>query len=131
MTRSTGPHPRPTVIVAEGDRDLREMLGAALRRAGYQPDLHPDGTSALAAAAKQPPAIYLLDVELTGMSGIEACQIIKNSNHLRRPVVLTGTQLPLALTREANAAGADEMLVKPYRLNDLDDALDRAVAGAY
>lgn len=119
---------RNSVIVVERDVDLREMLGAALSRAGYQADLHPDALAALAAAVDRPPALYLFDVELPGMSGIEACRTVKRSASLRRPVLLTGAGFSATQAWYARDAGADALLSKPFTLTELRDAVARALS---
>lgn len=117
---------RRGVIVAEPDSDLREVLAAALRREGFDAELHSEAVTALEAGARRPPALFLFDVELPDLSGIQACRAVKQSQ-FSRPVLLTGAGRPATMAAEARAAGADELLSKPFTLAELAAAIRRAL----
>lgn len=112
-----------TVIVAEDDPDIRDMLGAALRRAGYEAALHADAEAALQTAAHRAPGLYLFDIGLPGMSGIHACRTVKQSPALCRPVLLLTARLDAGRLQQARDAGADAVLPKPFTLTQLADCV--------
>lgn len=122
----TGAGERGVVIVAEPDRDLRALLGAALGREGFDTELHSDAASALEAGGRRPPALYLFDIELPDLSGIEACRVVKQSAFCR-PVLITDAGRPANAAAQARAAGADALLSKPFTLAELAAAIRRAV----
>ena len=59
------------VLVVEDNDDGREMLCAALRRAGHHVDEAADGPAALETAAAHPPDVAVIDIGLPGMDGYE------------------------------------------------------------
>jgi two-component system alkaline phosphatase synthesis response regulator PhoP len=63
--------PLTTVLVAEDEADIRELLVDILADAGYEVICVDDGTKALNAARSQRPDIVLLDVMMPGMDGFQ------------------------------------------------------------
>ena len=64
-----------TILVAEDDRDIAELIGRYLQKAGWTAHVTPSGDDALAYARQQPVDLAILDVMLPGMSGLELCRV--------------------------------------------------------
>jgi EAL domain-containing protein (putative c-di-GMP-specific phosphodiesterase class I)/DNA-binding response OmpR family regulator len=109
-----------TVLVVEDDADLRSLLLLALGRAGLDATEAENGADALRIIEAQPIGVVVCDLGLPGMSGLDIVRALRS-----RPETST---LPFLLMTgsgdgdtvlEALAAGADDFLAKPVRLEEL------------
>jgi two-component system, response regulator PdtaR len=111
------------VLVAEDDPIVAAGLAERLRAIGHEP-VGPvgDGEQAIATAQAEEPDVYLFDIGLPMLDGIEAARRLAEAG-LRRPtVVVTGAGSREAVERTV-AAGADAYLAKPVDTEELDAAI--------
>jgi DNA-binding response OmpR family regulator len=66
-----------TVLVVDDDRQVRVMLGYALRQHGLQPEEASSGEEALEILKRREPDVVLLDVLMPGLNGLETCERIR------------------------------------------------------
>jgi diguanylate cyclase (GGDEF)-like protein len=108
--------PKPTlrVLVADDDRLLRDIAAATLAGAGYVVESAASGDEAVAACAREMPDIVLLDVEMPGGDGYQACTNIRTlPGGFDVPIVMvTGLDDPASI-HLAYDAGATDFVVKP------------------
>ena len=110
-----------TVVIAEDDRDIRELVELILQEDGYTTVPVSDGLGALTACRASRPAVVLLDVSMPGeLTGLEVCRRIRADEDLGGVRVMLLT----ARAREEDvsagyAAGADDYLVKPFTPREL------------
>ena len=106
----------PTVLVAEDDRDIRELLDILLVDSGYQPLLARDGQEALDLSREHVVHLALLDVAMPGgISGIEVTRRLRAQPATRAlPVLLLSALAQERDVAAGMAAGADEYLIKPF-----------------
>ena len=117
---------QPDVLVVEDDRELNEMVGAYASLAGftYRPAL--SGSSALAEARRQPPAVILLDLMLPDISGFDVCRQVKRDEQTHDVPVVLLTALDGAESRQrGRECGAAEYLTKPFDPDVLLQTLTR------
>jgi diguanylate cyclase (GGDEF)-like protein len=102
------------VLVADDDRLLRDIAAATLEDAGFAVTLAGNGDEALAACVQQMPDLVLLDVEMPGADGYQACSNIRSlPGGLDVPIVMvTGLDDPRSIDL-AYDAGATDFVVKP------------------
>ena len=102
------------VLVADDDAILREIAGAMLRDAGFSVQTVASGDAAVAACALRLPDIVLLDVEMAGGNGYQACANIRSlPGGADLPIVMvTGCDDTPSIDR-AYEAGATDFVVKP------------------
>jgi len=102
------------LLVVDDDEDNRNMLSRRLQREGFLVGVANDGPEALAAVARQPFDLILLDIEMPGMNGFEVLRTLR----LTRPA----TQLPIIIATargdrkdivEALSLGANDYVTKP------------------
>jgi CheY-like chemotaxis protein len=114
-----------TVLVADDERGLREMMRLVLEHEGYAVLEAADGAEALRVVEARPDIdAVLLDVQMPVLNGLDAYVRLR-SLHPQLPVMLgTGYvgDAELAALREA---GADELLTKPYDIRELLERLGR------
>jgi two-component system response regulator MtrA len=110
-----------TVVIAEDDRDIRELVELILQEDGYTTVPVSDGLGALTACRATHPDVVLLDVSMPGeLTGLEVCRRIRADEDLGgvRVMLLTAR----AREEDVNAgyaAGADDYLVKPFTPREL------------
>ena len=116
------------VLVAEDDPLIARGLVERLRSLGHEP-IGParDGEEAIAMASDDPPDLYLFDIEMPNVDGLEAATQLAASG-LRRPVVVvTGVDDP-GLIERSIASGVSAYLTKPVDARELHAAIDLAAA---
>jgi DNA-binding response OmpR family regulator len=110
-----------TVVIAEDDRDIRELVELILEEDGYTTVPVSDGLGALDACRAKSPDVVLLDVSMPGeLTGLEVCRRIRADENLGgvRVMLLTARAREQDLNA-GYAAGADDYLVKPFNPSEL------------
>jgi two-component system cell cycle response regulator DivK len=105
----------PLVLLAEDDRDSREMYVVALELSGFRTAQADSGPQALDRIADLAPDIVVTDLHLPGLDGYELCARLKQNPRTRAiPIVaLTGSALSDDVER-AQRAGCARVLIKPF-----------------
>jgi CheY-like chemotaxis protein len=116
----------PLVLCADDEEDILALVALRLRRLGYEVITAVDGPSALALAQERAPDIVVLDVMMPRMTGLEVVDALRADPRLAGlKVILLSARAREADRERGLAAGADAYLVKPFRFEDLDDAVVR------
>ncbi|HEX8080879.1 MAG TPA: response regulator [Jatrophihabitans sp.] len=121
MTNEPMPEKRlPVALIAEDDRDIRELVKAKLSAAGYQVIAYSNGPEALAATHQHRPDVALLDVMMPGISGIEILTRLQKDPGTRTiPVILLTAKSQEFDINSGFAVGAADYIVKPFSPRDL------------
>ncbi|WP_299025306.1 response regulator [uncultured Thermanaerothrix sp.] len=108
------------ILVAEDERDIRELIAFTLRFAGYEVTTVSNGEEAVQVAAQIRPALILMDVRMPRMDGYQACQTLKANPDLKHiPVVFLSAKGQESEIQAGLAAGATEYLLKPFAPDEL------------
>jgi two-component system cell cycle response regulator DivK len=107
-----------TVLVADDNDVAQRLCKRVLEKAGYTVLLASDGLEAVEVALSKNPAMILMDVAMPGIDGIEAMRRIKAAKP-SQPIVIASAHSMASDTERFLAAGADDVLSKPFRLADL------------
>jgi len=111
-----------TVIVIDDDVGLREALGSLLRSVGLQANLHGSVSEFLEAGRPDGPSCLVLDVRLPGQGGLDFQRELTNGGvHL--PIIFITGHGDIPMSVQAMKGGAIEFLTKPFRDQDLLDAI--------
>ena len=103
------------ILVVDDDWMNRELLEAYLTMGGYEVKMANSGETALAMIEAELPALVLLDIRMTGMSGFEVCMQLKNGERTKNIPVLMVSALESEEDRmQATQMGADGFIAKPY-----------------
>ncbi|HEY8800987.1 MAG TPA: EAL domain-containing protein [Candidatus Limnocylindrales bacterium] len=115
----TDPRPAP-ILVVDNDDGNRDLVAFALRRAGFEVLEAPNGQAALDVIQTTAVGLIVLHMRMPGMSGTEVVQALRSrSETATLPILLmTGSGDEDSLIRGL-AAGADDFLPKPVRLDEL------------
>lgn len=120
----TDPRPanadRRVVLLAEDDRDIRELVTRKLQSAGFGVIAVADGTSALAEISRQAPDVALLDVMMPGLSGLDIVSELQRSAQTASiPVILMSAKSQEFDVESGIALGAADYIVKPFSPREL------------
>ena len=106
------------VLIADDDQAVRDSLERTLRFEGYNVEIAGDGVDALARAADTPPDLFVLDVTMPLMGGLDACRQLRAAGD-RTPVLMLTARDGISDRVAGLDAGADDYLVKPFALQEL------------
>ncbi|MEQ9569598.1 MAG: response regulator [Longimicrobiales bacterium] len=121
------------ILIVDDERGLRRAMASFLRRCGYETREADDGRQAVQRLRAETVDLVLCDLCMPEMDGIEVILVLRK-DWPRVPVVVMsgGGQLVDRdlLLDSARTLGAHEVLAKPFGLDDLEAAVERALARA-
>jgi FixJ family two-component response regulator len=111
-----------TVIVIDDDLEIREALSSLIRSVGFQAKLLASVDEFLKSGRPEGPSCLVLDVRLPGQSGFDLQRELA-SMHIRLPIIFITGHGDIPMSVRAMKGGAIEFLTKPFREQDLLDAI--------
>jgi FixJ family two-component response regulator len=114
------------VSIVDDDASMREALSSLLRSVGWQVRAFASAAEFLAAARPALPACLVLDVSLPGESGLELQRTL-NAQGDPTPIIFMTGQGDIPMSVRAMKAGAVEFLAKPFREQELLEAIELAL----
>ncbi|HSY57231.1 MAG TPA: response regulator transcription factor [Bradyrhizobium sp.] len=120
------PDAQSTVFVVDDDRPLREALRGLLRSVGLRAEVFASAADFLKLKLPDTPACLVLDVRLPGVSGLDFQAELTKAD-IRIPIIFITGHGDIPMTVRAMKAGAVEFLTKPFRDQDLLDAVQIAL----
>jgi FixJ family two-component response regulator len=117
----------PTVIVIDDDPAIRESIGSLVRSVGLQTKLSGSVDEFLKAGRPEGPACLVLDVRLPGRSGLDFQRELASAN-IHLPIIFITGYGDIPMSVSAIKGGAIEFLTKPFRDQDLLDAIQLGLA---
>ena len=121
--------PAPLIAVVDDDMSLREALAGLLGAYGYRIDAYASGHDLLASPKLGRYALFILDVQMPGIDGLELQVEIVETGVTAPIIFLTSAQDP-EVRRRALAMGAHAFLGKPFQGVELLAQLDGALGAA-
>ena len=115
----------PLILVAEDEDSNFELVRIVLSKS-YRLLRAVNGIEAVTLCEDEQPNLVLMDIRMPGMNGLDATRIIKEVNH-DIPVIALSAYAFDENIREAKAAGCDEFMAKPFRVEDLLDTVEKYV----
>jgi len=117
---TSSPPPNAPILVVDDDDAGRTLIAFALRRAGLEVLEAPNGEAALEMVRTTPVAMVVCDMVMPGMFGTEVVRILRSrSESATLPVLLMTGSGDASSVIDGLAAGADDFLSKPVRLDEL------------
>jgi CheY-like chemotaxis protein len=112
---------RALILVAEDERDIRDLLVTFLEIGGFRTVAVPNGQEAVKEAVDRRPDLILLDVRMPCMDGLQACAALKAMpGTCDIPVVFLSAYASKQDVENGLAAGAERYLAKPIELEALN-----------
>jgi DNA-binding response OmpR family regulator len=108
------------ILVAEDERDIRELINFTLMFAGHKVTQASNGAEALDLAPKVKPDLIMMDVRMPKMTGYEACRQMKQIDDIKNvPVIFLSAKGQDEEVQTGLEAGAVEYILKPFAPEDL------------
>ena len=111
------------ILLIEDNHDIAAMIGDHLEHSGYDVDFAADGVTGLHLAITEDFDAIILDLMLPGMDGMKVCQKLRNEAGKATPILMLTARDTLEDKVAGLDAGADDYLVKPFELEELDARL--------
>ena len=122
-------HDVPTVFIVDDDADVRESLQELLESVGLHSQPFRTAQEFLAVGHGDGPSCLILDVRLPGISGLDLQTELKRGR-INIPIIFLTAHADVPMSVKAMKSGAVEFLTKPFRHQDLLDAVQRSLAQA-
>ena len=119
--------PEGVVFVVDDDASLRESLEDLIRSVGLRVEAFASAQEFLGSQRLDVPGCLILDVRLQGLSGLELQKRLAEAD-IELPIIFITGYGDIPMTVQALKAGAVEFLTKPFRDQDLLDAIQQALA---
>ena len=117
------------ILVAEDEKDIRELIVFSLTFAGFEVVSAVDGQDALEKAREVKPDLIMMDVRMPRMTGYEACARMKEMEDLKDiPVVMLSAKGQESEIQTGLEAGAYEYILKPFAPDELIERLKQIVS---
>jgi FixJ family two-component response regulator len=126
MAREMGAQNVPTVFIVDDDADVRESLGELLESVGLHSQSFGTAQEFLAVGRTDGPSCLILDVRLPGISGLDLQHELKRGR-ISIPIIFLTAHADVPMSVKAMKSGAVEFLTKPFRHQDLLDAVQRSL----
>src|SRR6201993_1217480 len=116
------PNPQPIVLIIDDDSEFRDSVARLLRTVGRDSQQFSSVADFFKAALPDGPTCLVLDVRLPGLSGLDLQRELATANRLL-PIIFITAHGDIPMTVRAMKGGAIEFLTKPFRDQDLLDAV--------
>lgn len=113
------------ILVVDDDQVVRGALQKNLEKLGYETHIAEHGKAALLLLEGNQFDLVVSDIRMPEMDGLELTRIIKQSKKV--PIILMTGFSEILETQAAHQLGADEFLAKPFKRQDLVDAIERCL----
>ncbi len=116
------------ILVVDDEDDLRMLLSQIVSGAGHVVTTAGDGEEAISLLKDNVFDLALLDIQMPKVNGIGVLKYIHSNCPKTKVIILTG-YADLSYAMEAKEYGAQDFINKPYRLEEIIDTIDHALAG--
>jgi FixJ family two-component response regulator len=117
----------PSVVIIDDDPEFRDSVGRLLRSVGLDTRQFASVADFFKADAADGPTCLVLDVRMPGRSGLELQRDLAAANR-QVPIIFITAHADVPMTVQAMKGGAIEFLTKPFRDQDLLDAVEAGLA---
>jgi len=112
--------------VIDDDESVREALKSLIRSVGLRVETFASAREFLQSSRPDLPACLILDVRMPGLSGLDLQRDLAEA-HIHIPIIFITGHGDIPMSVRAMKAGAEEFLTKPFRDQDLLDAIQQAL----
>jgi DNA-binding response OmpR family regulator len=117
------------ILIAEDERDIRDLITFTLGFAGYEVVAAANGEEAVNLARQEIPDLILMDVRMPRMTGYEACAVMKADAKLKNiPVIFLSAKGQDSEIQTGLQAGAADYLLKPFAPDQLTERIQSVLA---
>lgn len=117
-----------TILIVDDSDSLREVVGIALKNAGYDVIEGADGQEGLNQLDGKKVHLIISDVNMPNMNGIEMVKKIKEMGEYKfTPIIMLTTESGDDLKDEGRSAGVKAWMVKPFKPEQMLDAVSKLI----
>jgi len=117
-----------TIMVIDDSMSIRQVVGITLKKAGYEIIEASDGKDAVDKLTGQKVHLMICDVNMPNMDGIAFLKTVKTlPNYKFTPIIMLTTESQEAKKLEGKAAGAKAWMVKPFKPEQLLEAVSKLI----
>lgn len=117
------------ILVAEDERDIRDLIVYTLRFGGYEVLEAGDGEEAVRLAQQETVDLILMDVRMPRMTGYQACTMLKNDERTEGiPIVFLSAKGQEDEVKKGLEVGAEEYILKPFAPDQLNRHVSKVLA---
>lgn len=117
-----------TILIVDDSDSLREVVGIALKNAGYEVIEGADGQEGLNQLDGKKIHLIISDVNMPNMNGIEMVKKIKDMAAYKfTPIIMLTTESGESLKDEGRGAGVKAWMVKPFKPEQMLDAVSKLI----
>jgi FixJ family two-component response regulator len=127
MPQTEMPRLEPVVYIVDDDAGVREGLDSLVRSVGFQVRTFASATDFLRGPHPDAPGCLVLDIRMPGVSGLDLQRELTEAG-VPIPIIFITGHGDIPMTVQAMKAGAVEFLTKPFREQELLEAIQQAVA---
>ena len=119
------------ILIAEDERDIRDLITFTLTFAGHQVTAASNGEEAVEKALQIIPDLILMDVRMPRMTGYEACKRMKQENSIKHiPVAFLSAKGQESEVQTGLEVGAVEYILKPFSPDQLTERVKQLLEQA-
>ncbi len=111
------------ILLVEDSFDVAQNICTYLEASGNQVEWAPDGLLGLESATRERHDVIILDIALPGITGIKLCERLRALGYSKVPILMLTASGELEDKLAAFRAGADDYVVKPFALEELESRL--------
>ncbi|MDF1512304.1 MAG: response regulator [Anaerolineae bacterium] len=116
------------ILVAEDERDIRELIAYTLMFAGYDVIQVSNGADAVDVAVSECPDVILMDVRMPRMTGYQACEVLKQKPETQdTPVIFLSAKGQESEIQQGLGAGAVKYILKPFAPDELTSQVENVL----
>ena len=106
-----------TILIVEDEKNINEVLAFTFQKEGYKTLSAFDGVTGVEMCLKEKPSLVLLDINLPGMDGMDACKEIRKTSNV--PIIMLTAREDEVDKIVGLELGADDYITKPYSAREL------------
>ena len=116
------------ILVAEDERDIRELIAYTLMFAGYEVVQASNGADAVDLAVSARPDLILMDVRMPRMTGYQACEALKQKPETQNtPVIFLSAKGQESEIQQGLGVGAVKYILKPFAPDELTNQVQNVL----
>jgi two-component system response regulator AtoC len=119
-------HDERRILVIDDEAFVRDLLHDFFTKLKFEVVLAPDGSSGIAAFGDSRFSLVLVDLKMPGKSGIDVLRELRQE-HADTPVIIMTGYPTVDSSIEALRLGAFDYIIKPFKLQELREVVDRAI----
>jgi DNA-binding NtrC family response regulator len=119
--------PKLTILVLDDESIVGKRLKPALEKSGYFVDVVETGAEAIRLLDERAYDIVVTDIRMEGLDGMDVLRHVRARSPRTVVIMITG-YATVEVAREALTMGAFDFIAKPFKLDDLRAAIERAAA---